>query len=315
MGTSTAPLNCYITGLTTKNLASDSDSIDYFVEFNGNKIFFKFDWDIDSYLSELSENEMLILKGLSLNDLWFDDKTKIIKLEDLKHLIQHSSYPKSPNEKASNLLFKLFEKQKKEGEIIRFEELVDLDFVNSLFFKDTDECNFYVQVLDNAGLIESENSKISGNCIQYNITFKGLNKIFESFENGKNSNNCFIAMSFGDGMTEIRTAIKEAVSDTGFNPLLIDEIHVESEQTINDGIIANIKKSRFCIADFTQQKDGVYFEAGFALGRGLKVIYTCNEKDFNETHFDTNHFPHIIYNTSDELKKRLVDKIEAWIKD
>lgn len=315
MGTSTAPLNCYITGLTTKNLTSDSDSIDYFVEFNGNKIFFKFDWDIDSHLYELSENEMLILKGLSLNDLWFDDKTKIIKLEDLKHLIQHSSYPKSPNEKASNLLFKLFEKQKKEGEIIRFEELFDIDYVNSLFFKDSDECNFYVQVLDNAGLIESENSKISGNCIQYNITFKGLNKIFESFENGKNSNNCFIAMSFGDGMTEIRTAIKEAVSDTGFNPLLIDEIHVESEQTINDGIIANIKKSRFCVADFTQQKDGVYFEAGYALGRGLKVIYTCNEKDFEETHFDTNHFPHIIYNTPDELKKRLVDKIEAWIKE
>lgn len=315
MGTSTAPLNCYITGLTTKNLASDSDSIDYFVEFNGNKIIFKFDWDIDSHLSELTENEMLILKGLSLNDLWFDDRTKIIKLEDLKYLIQHSSYPKSPNEKASNLLFKLYEKQKKEGEIIRFEELIELDYVNSLFFKDTDECNFYVQVLDNAGLIESENSKISGNCIQYNITFKGLNKIFESFENGKNSNNCFIAMSFGNCMTEIRTAIKEAIIDSGFNPILIDEIHVDSEQTINDGIIANIKKSRFCIADFTQQKDGVYFEAGFALGRGLKVIYTCNEKDFNETHFDTNHFPHIIYNTPDELKKRLIDKIEAWIKE
>ncbi len=314
MGTSPAQPNCYITGLNAKNLASDSDSIDYFVEFNGNKIIFKFDWDIDSYLSKLSENEMLILKGLALNDLWFDDRTKIIELEDLKHLIQHSSYPKSPNEKASKLLFKLYDKQKKEGEIIRFGELFDIDFVNSLYFRDSDECNFYVQVLDNAGLIVSENNH-DGYCIQYNITFDGLNKIFESLENGKNSNNCFIAMSFGDGMTEIRTAIREAVSDTGFNPLLIDEIHVESEQTINDGIIANIKKSRFCIADFTQQKDGVYFEAGFALGRGLKVIYTCNEKDFKETHFDTNHFPHIIYNTPDELKKRLIDKIEAWIKE
>jgi hypothetical protein len=314
MGTSTAKPNCYITGLNTKNLASDSDSIDYFVEFNGNKIIFKFDWDIDSYLSKLSENEMLILKGLALNDLWFDDRTKIIKLEDLKHLIQHSSYPKSPNEKASNLLFKLYDKQKKEGEIIRFGELFDIDFVNSLYFRDSDECNFYVQVLDNAGLIVSENNH-DGYCIQYNITFNGLNKIFESLENGKNSNNCFIAMSFGGGMSEIRTAIKEAVIDTGFNPLLIDEIHVDSEQTINDGIIANIKKSRFCIADFTQQKDGVYFEAGYALGRGLKVIYTCSENDFNETHFDTNHFPHIIYNSPDELKKRLIDKIEAWIKD
>lgn len=315
MGISTAPKNCFITGIQTHNFQTNEDAIDYYIKFGEKKIPFKFEWDIDSHLSELSENEKLILKGLALNDLWFDERTKIVKLEDLKHLIQHSSYPKSPNEKASNLLFKLFEKQKKEGEIIRFEELFDLDYVNSLYFRDSEECNFYVQVLDNAGLIESENNKISGNCIQYNITFKGLNKIFESFENGKNSNNCFIAMSFGEGMAEIRTAIKEAISDTGFNPLLIDEIHVDSEQTINDVIIANIKKSRFCIADFTQQKDGVYFEAGYALGRGLKVIYTCSQKDFKETHFDTNHFPHIIYNSPDELKKRLIDKIEAWIKD
>lgn len=314
MGLSTSPSKCFITDLPTINLPSDSDSIDYFVEFNGNKIAFKFDWDINSQLTELSENEKLILKGLALNDLWFEDKTKIVKQEDLKHLIQHSSYPKSPNEKISNLLFKLYEKQKKEGEVIRFEDLFDLDYVNSLYFRDSEECNFYVQVLDNDGLIVSENN-YDGFCIQFKITFKGLNRIFESLENGKNSNNCFIAMSFGNGMTEIRIAIKEAVGDTGFNPLLIDEIHVESEQTINDGIIANIKKSRFCIADFTQQKDGVYFEAGYALGRGLKVIYTCSEKDFKETHFDTNHFPHIIYNTTEELKKRLIDKIEAWIKD
>jgi hypothetical protein len=314
MGLSTAPSKCFITDLPTINLPSDSDSIDYFVEFNGNKITFKFDWDINSDITELSDNEKLILKGLALNNLWFDDKTKIVKKEDLKHLIQHSSYPNSPNEKVSNLLFKLYDKQKKEGEIIRFEELFDLDFVNSLYFRDSEECNFYVQVLNNAGLIVSENNH-GGYCIQYKITFNGLNKIFESLENGKNSNNCFIAMSFGDGMTEIRTAIKESVVDTGFNPLLIDEIHVESEQTINDGIIANIKKSKFCVADFTQQKDGVYFEAGYALGRGLKVIYTCSEKDFKETHFDTNHFPHIIYNTPEELKNRLIDKIEAWIKD
>jgi len=64
MGTSTAPLNCYINDLTTKNLISDSDSVDYLVEFNGINIFFKFVWDIDSHLSELSENEMLILKRI-----------------------------------------------------------------------------------------------------------------------------------------------------------------------------------------------------------------------------------------------------------
>jgi nucleoside 2-deoxyribosyltransferase len=71
----------------------------------------------------------------------------------------------------------------------------------------------------------------------------------------------------------------------------------------------------FCISDFTEQKDGVYFEAGYALGRGLKVIYTCEEGDFKNSHFDTNHFPHIIYKNEVELEEKLINKIEAWIKD
>ena len=52
----------------------------------------------------------------------------------------------------------------------------------------------------------------------------------------------------------------------------------------------------------------------YTLGKGLKVIYTCKEKDFNETHFDTNHFPHINYNTPDELKKkRLLDMAQMGL--
>jgi hypothetical protein len=116
-------------------------------------------------------------------------------------------------------------------------------------------------------------------------------------------------------MDEIRSAIKQAIIETGFIPIIVDEIHVKSDVTINDEILASIKKSRFCISDFTQQKNGVYFEAGYALGRGLKVIYTCTREDFNNAHFDINHYLHILYDTPEQLKKGLIDKIEAWIKD
>jgi len=95
--------------------------------------------------------------------------------------------------------------------------------------------------------------------------------------------------------------------------ILIDEVHFDSESTINDAIIAQIKQAKFCISDFTQQKDGVYFEAGYALGRGLPVIYSCHKDDFEKSHFDTKHFPHIIYNNTEDLKRMLVDKINAWI--
>ena len=160
------------------------------------------------------------------------------------------------------------------------------------------------------------NAKVNhdGKVIIISITFTGLNYQIQLTESGTTSNNCFIAMSFGDGMTDFRDAIKAAIVETGFNPILVDELHIESDKTINDEIIANIKKSKFCISDFTQQKDGVYFEAGYALGRGLKVIYSCKEDWFKQTHFDTNHFPHIIYKDPSELKQKLKMKIEAWIK-
>ena len=56
------------------------------------------------------------------------------------------------------------------------------------------------------------------------------------------------------------------------------------------------------------------FEAGYALGRGKPVIYCCEEKDFlNNAHFDTNHYPHILYKDNDQLYNGLKSKIEAWI--
>jgi len=123
-------------------------------------------------------------------------------------------------------------------------------------------------------------------------------------------------MSFDEEDKTIFTeAIQPACELTGFRARKVDEEHYSSEITINDAIISLLKQCKFCIADFTKQKDGVYFESGYALGRGLKVIYTCREDFFEDCHFDTNHFPHIKYKTNEELKKRLIDKINAYIKD
>ena len=42
-----------------------------------------------------------------------------------------------------------------------------------------------------------------------------------------------------------------------------------------------IRKSKFLIADFTGQRGGVYYEAGFAYGLGLPVIWTCRKDWFD----------------------------------
>ena len=72
-------------------------------------------------------------------------------------------------------------------------------------------------------------------------------------------------------------------------------------------------KGDLLVADFTGQRAGVYFEAGFALGLGLPVIWTCNEEDKDALHFDTRQFNHILWTCEADLFQKLKRRIEATI--
>lgn len=175
---------------------------------------------------------------------------------------------------------------------------------------------FYLLTLNKQGMITGRDASSSSghSMIDIRLTYDGLARFIEINETGDKSVRGFIAMSFSDSLADTRESIKSAIRETGFVPILIDEVHIDSGVTINDALIAEIKKCKFLVADFSQHKHGVYFEAGFALGLKRPVIYLCNADDFANTHFDTNHYPHIIYSDLVELKEKLKTKIEAWIK-
>jgi hypothetical protein len=313
MGSYNPPKKCFFTDKEAFAFNTDFDGIEYFIKIGEINKGFKLDGEIES--SECLNRNKHILKGLILNNKWLIPNEKYIDDSILKMIIDTSEYPRTPKEKLDNLFLEFFKMQSVDGECIDiFKRMFQDDFYGKLYFKTTEECNYYIDVLVEKGLIET-NKNSDQITMNYTITYAGLNYQIEITEAGLTSRNCFIAMSFGEGMDEIRSAIKQAIIETGFIPIIVDEIHVKSDVTINDEILASIKKSRFCISDFTQQKNGVYFEAGYALGRGLKVIYTCTREDFNNAHFDINHYLHILYDTPEQLKKGLIDKIEAWIKD
>jgi nucleoside 2-deoxyribosyltransferase len=67
------------------------------------------------------------------------------------------------------------------------------------------------------------------------------------------------------------------------------------------------------VADFTGQRHGVYFEAGFAQGLGLPVIWTCREDHVKNLHFDTRQQNHITWEQSDDLREKLKNRIWAVI--
>ena len=95
------------------------------------------------------------------------------------------------------------------------------------------------------------------------------------------SSQAFVAMWFDDSIIEAyKQGVEKGIKEAGYKPLRIDQ--KEHINKIDDEIIAEIRRSRFLIADFTQGPDGarggVYYEAGFAAGLGIPVIYTCKRR-------------------------------------
>jgi nucleoside 2-deoxyribosyltransferase len=95
----------------------------------------------------------------------------------------------------------------------------------------------------------------------------------------------------------------------------IKTIHCRKEHAdkIDDEIIAEIRRSAFLIADFTGHRGGVYFEAGYAMGCGLPVIWTCQKDDIEKLHFDILQYNCIDWGEPSELRKRLQKRIEALL--
>ena len=126
----------------------------------------------------------------------------------------------------------------------------------------------------------------------------------------------FIAMWFHESTNQaLKEGIEPAIEETGYKPFRIDwKEHINK---IDDEIIAEIRRSKFLVADFTHGSDGarggVYYEAGFAYGLDLPVIFTCKNDSVDKLHFDTNHYNHIVWTTPEELREKLKNRILAVI--
>ena len=62
-------------------------------------------------------------------------------------------------------------------------------------------------------------------------------------------------------------------------------------------------------------RGGVYYEAGFAKGLGREVVWTVKKEliDKNLVHFDTRQFNHIAWETTEDLRKKLSQRIVATL--
>lgn len=178
-------------------------------------------------------------------------------------------------------------------------------FLAATYSTNSEDVVFLVKALEEQGFMDF--TTINGDC---EILPRGYMKLDELRSSQIASAQGFIAMWFDDGMAEAyEHGLQAGVFYAGYNPLRIDRL--EHVNRIDDEIVRQINASRFVVADFTGHRGGVYFEAGYALGRGIPVFWTCRKADMSELHFDIRQFNCIDWDSPAELASRLSARIEA----
>jgi len=307
-----------------------------------------------SYMCPRCGHICLALEATWNNDLFNDDEKKIISIHlrneyerrnrapftkqlargDLKQIAKQYK-PLDPLDKIDNALLNLEKASEYVGMKFKFNPGNEYPYYHCY---NSEELRTILSLLYKDGFIHAPDPANPQN--DSYITTKGYERLRELRRFRKDSRQCFVAIWFADEMSVVyENAIKPAIeyieeadNTPRFEAIRID--NVEHTNDINDEVIAAIRRSRFMVCDLTGYRGGVYFEAGFAYGLGMEVIYTCREDwvkskklelydstkekfDMKQEgiHFDLEHRNHIRWSEDnlEDFKKKLTNRIKAVI--
>ena len=189
-----------------------------------------------------------------------------------------------------------------------------------------DDAEAVVEFLVQQGLLQRASSYRD-----VRLTPEGWQQVQSLQQNIADGSQVFVAMWFSKSLENAYSdGIALAIQDAGYDPVRIDR--KEHNNKIDDEIIAEIRRSKFIVADFTSEvvdrqlddgkhykdtlaRGGVYFEAGFAKGLGKEVIWTVQEDVLPFVHFDTRQFAHIVWKDAADLRQKLSRRISATLGD
>lgn len=225
-----------------------------------------------------------------------------ISSDNINALQDSMRAPSNPIEAIDHLLQYIHSKSDKASSYVPVNSKTDYPIV---FASSADDLKYYLQKARELGFIEI--GSLGG---ESRLSLEGWRRIEILKRTVAFSDQAFVAMSFDHSLDLAWTdGFKPALEQTGYKPIRIDL--TEHNEKICDKILAELRKSALVVSDFTGQRNGVYFEAGFAMGLSIPVIWTCSEKDFENSHFDTRQYNHIIWNNPNDLKVKLINRIEA----
>ncbi len=212
-----------------------------------------------------------------------------------------ASHRFSVSERVEKTLLFVAKECKQPGVVISIDESDDFPVVGAT---NESELNQYLSYLEDQGLIR----RYEGEGLA--PTIPGWQRVEPRLVQGGTRGKCFVAMWFDACMQEAYDeGIAPGIRDAGYTPFRVDD--PPTNKGISDTILAQIRAAEFVVADFTGQRQSVYFEAGFARGLGREVIWCCRDDELKNLHFDIKHLGHVVWTTPGDLRQRLADSIRA----
>lgn len=228
------------------------------------------------------------------------ERTKLVKSADAQQLVRDT--PRyTPVEQANRVLSALSLRCHHPGSSVSFDPVADFSVTCC---HNDEEAEFYLKSLVERNLIRRQSGDF------WLITSGGWDLLEQLRKSGRTSSRVFVAMPFDPSMNKVfDEGIAPAIVECGYRPERVDR--QEFTNRIDDEIVARLRDARFVVADYTGQKAGVYFEAGFGLGAGKTVVSICQKEELSALHFDTRQYNMIDYSDVTELRTRLKNRILA----
>lgn len=257
--------------------------------------------------AEANKPKRYLLSGLTRRASDRGERLELVS-STIANLLDRTAGPRTPHDILDPLLLAVHDGTEEPSASV----IVQFDDYPLYGLRNEGQLGNYLRLLMDMGLL-SVGQPSSTRHYLCRLTLKGWDRVAELRHAGRSSSQAFCAMSFAEDLDQAWVdGIAPALSRAGWTPVRIDR--VQHNGRIDDRIIAEIRKSGLLVADFTGQRAGVYFEAGFAAGLGLPVVWTVKESDLANVHFDTRQYNHIIWAEPADLERRLYDRLVATVR-
>lgn len=247
------------------------------------------------------------LKGKTPNFAW--DSNPAHGFTDLGEFMRGFEVPKNPSQKIDKLLQNL-----DKAAHSRVGKGLDLNYDQGgswCYAQDTDEFVFILKSANDIGYF-SEASFPTGKA-RVVLSLEAWNRIESLKQANEQSRFGFVACWFETPPNPNNQAIVDGITNAGYEPIILQGKHFS--ETIISKALSDIKRSRFVVVDLTGQRYSVFFEAGFALGRGIDVIFVIERKYWDANKKDLEFYVKNYNIKAYEDAEQLEDIVKSAIKE